>query len=243
MEKKHVKCCEACKNFNLPGISCSDFDCPCHHEKEECEACKYGCLFAGERCPCSCHSEKETGTKFSDFFHNATPEEKEKVMLDVAKSAAEDQKRQLDSLIEDTPDSSWEDRWIQWCQKGAPPGFVLQGADVVADFFRPIIAQERKKAYEEGYREARTVDTYTQEELHQIETSSYNLGIADTEKKIQAARKEAKREGAEKVASWIRSYARRISTNDTTGNKPLPEFLLGEALIDQALEAALTEDV
>lgn len=52
-----------------------------------------------------------------------------------------------------------------------------------------------------------------------------------------------RKEGAEFVRNWVSKYARRVCTNDATGNErpELAELITSDSLLEQAVEMARTE--
>lgn len=89
-------CCEKC--FGRQGTLAGggtycfyDFNGCCHSnstQEEECPWAKF------PKCPYHNHPAPQH-TSFSDFFHNASPEEKERVMLEIAREATNDQREQI----------------------------------------------------------------------------------------------------------------------------------------------------
>lgn len=77
-----------------------DPNCPCHSNSTQEKACDcHLCSFDHNSVNVEVGMTANHGvphhTSFSDFFHNASPEEKERVMLEVAREATNDQRKQV----------------------------------------------------------------------------------------------------------------------------------------------------
>lgn len=105
-------CCEKCQKTCLwsPQNPVPRY-CPCHIDStkkfgidvvvcpihDNTHYCRFKILTAPNgkcECVCTCLAAPQH-TSFSDFFHNASPEEKERVMLEVAREATNEQRKQV----------------------------------------------------------------------------------------------------------------------------------------------------